>query len=184
MVNAYATLVQEDGISHTLRSMSNTGLGHEWNVIGLDTGTEQKQWYYMDISNKAYLFGYNNPMILSSPEMFSYDASIPENEDGTYTITLTSGASIQLQGGNIVKSADRGDVNQDGITAIDDATAALSIYAKRGASLPVIEYSESQLAAADVDGDGAVTISDATVILTYYAMTAVQLSPDWSEVIG
>ncbi|MBQ8514201.1 MAG: hypothetical protein IJ496_02275 [Ruminococcus sp.] len=61
-----------------------------------------------------------------------------------------------------------GDSNGDGKILISDATAALTIYARRGASMTErLRLAESY--AMDMDTDGTIEISDATEILRYYA---------------
>ena len=71
-----------------------------------------------------------------------------------------------------------GDVNEDGVVDISDATLALTHYARTAASLSS-DLTETQLLAADIDEDGVITLSDATAILTYYARYAAGLNPAW-----
>ncbi|MBQ8513978.1 MAG: hypothetical protein IJ496_01090 [Ruminococcus sp.] len=78
----------------------------------------------------------------------------------------------------------RGDVNGDDIIDISDATAALTIYVQIAASLPIEDYTESQMSTADVNKNGIVEISDATAFLTYYAQNAVGLSPSWDDIVS
>lgn len=72
-------------------------------------------------------------------------------------------------------ASSKGDVNVDGSIDIDDASMALTIYARKAAGLSIDEYSEAQMSNADVDDDGAVTIDDAAAILVYYARKAAGL---------
>ena len=75
-----------------------------------------------------------------------------------------------------------GDVDMDGNVDISDATLALTIYARRAASLTVDEYTEKQLMVADADQDDDIDISDATAILAYYAQNAAGLNPAWDKI--
>lgn len=106
---------------------------------------------------------------------------------GTAVITASSGTysesfTVSVTGGT--PAILKGDVDLNGIVNISDATEALTIYAKRGASLSTDEYTDAQLQSADVDEDGVINISDATAILTYYAQTAASLNPTWENIIG
>lgn len=76
-----------------------------------------------------------------------------------------------------------GDVDRDGTISIQDATLALTEYARYASSLSS-ELDAEQQELADVDGDGLVTISDATYILTYYAQQAASLSPTWEDILS
>ncbi|MBQ8515695.1 MAG: leucine-rich repeat protein [Ruminococcus sp.] len=183
MFDSLITLLREEGISDTIQCLENRGANHEWNVIGLDVGTESERWYYLDGANRVYLFGYEHGILKSSPEMFAYTSDIPENEDGTYTITLYDGTQIRLQGDSLQSGAVCGDVDGNGLVEITDATLTLTIYARQAASLP-LTATEAEIAAADVDGDGVVDISDATAILTYYARYAAGLKPSWEHILG
>ncbi len=180
LVNIYATLVNETGISDTLYSESVTGLNHEWNAIGLDAGTENEKWYYMDLSNRTYLIGYENDILSLNPEMFAYDSELTENDDGTYTVTLTSGKVINIQSADAELVTVKGDVNGDGRVMIDDATAVLAIYAETAAGMET----SGNTAAADIDGNGSIDITDATAILTYYAQYSAGMDPDWNVLLG
>ncbi|MBQ8514817.1 MAG: hypothetical protein IJ496_05410 [Ruminococcus sp.] len=77
----------------------------------------------------------------------------------------------------------KGDVTGDGMVTIEDATEALTMYARYAASLSLDEWQDEQKAAADADGDGYVEISDATAILTYYAQYSASLNPDWDDIL-
>ncbi len=179
IVNSYVKKIQDDGISDTLVSMSNYGKDHQWNVIGLDVGTENEMWYYLDLTNAEFLVGYENSLITNNPEMFSYDPNISKNNDGTYTITVND-IKINLQGSDPEVYYLKGDVTGDGDISIDDATSALMIYARSTAGISTDEYTIIQKKAADIDGDGEITMSDATAILSYYAMNAAGFTPEWS----
>ena len=179
LVNKYTSLIREQGLSSTLESVERYGLNHEWNVIGLDTGTENEKWYYLDLSNRTYLIGYENDILSLNPEMFAYDPELTENDDGTYTVTLTSGKEINIQSSDAELVTVKGDVNGDGKVMIDDATAVLAIYAETAAGIDVT----GNTAAADIDGNGSVDITDATAILTYYAQYSAGMNPDWNEML-
>ncbi|MBQ8515895.1 MAG: D-alanyl-D-alanine carboxypeptidase [Ruminococcus sp.] len=84
--------------------------------------------------------------------------------------------------GLTASAALKGDVDQDGTITIQDATMALTEYARYAASLPS-ELDAGQLERADVDEDGLVTITDATYILTYYARQAASLSSSWADIL-
>lgn len=179
LVNKYTSLIREQGLSSTLESVERYGLDHVWNVIGLDTGTENEKWYYLDLSNRTYLIGYENGILTSNPEMFAYDPELTENDDGTYTVTLTSGKEINIQSADAELVTVKGDVNGDGRVMIDDATAVLAIYAETAAGIDVT----GNTAAADIDGNGSIDITDATAILTYYAQYSAGMNPDWNEML-
>ena len=177
--------MQQKELTTTLQAKRSTGLNHEWNVIGLNTGTSYEKWYYLDATNRMFLVGYENPTIIASSAMFDYDASVPRNSDGTYTITLTDGTEIRLQGDDYTgDTVIRGDASLDGAVSIDDATIALSVYAMQAAGLSIERYSAVQQSAADADADSTVTITDATAILVYYARGAAGLTADWDEILG
>ncbi|MBQ8724882.1 MAG: hypothetical protein IJY74_04330, partial [Oscillospiraceae bacterium] len=141
---------------------------------------ENEKWYYLDLSNGTYLIGYNSSIVTSNPEMFSYDSELAANEDGTYTVTLSSGKTVNIQSADAELVTVKGDVNGDGKVTIDDATAVLSMYASKAAGMEAAGNTE----AADVDGNGAVDITDATIILTYYAQYSAGMEPDWNELLG
>lgn len=178
VVNSFVKKVQNDGISNTLKSMSIYGKDHEWNVIGLDVGTKNEIWYYLDLTNAEFLVGYDNSLITNNPEMYSYDPNIVKNNDGTYTIKVND-TNINLQGNDPLIHYLKGDVTGDGDISIDDATLALTIYARNTACLSTEGYTDVQKKAADIDGDGEITISDVTAILSYYAMCAAGMTPEW-----
>ncbi len=180
IVNRCVQKMNEDGISYTLVSMSNYGAGHEWNVIGLNTGTDNEKWYYMDLANGTYLIGYDNNIIKSNPAMYSYDSNAVKNSDGTYTIKIDSEKEIRLQSSDLLVPYSKGDVTGDGDISMADATSALIIYARSTAGISTDEYTSVQKKAADIDGDGEITMSDATAILSYYAMNAAGLTPEWN----
>ena len=183
MFEAYASVLSEDSITDTIAATENRGEGHEWNVIGLDVGTAEEKWYYLDASNGLYLFGYESDVLKTFPAMFSYDASVPENADGTYTITLTDGMVIDLEGSFAEGSLQQqGDVNRDNAVNIADASLVLAIYAQQAAGL-VPDAGAEEIAASDVDGDGDTDLTDASAILCYYAQSAAGLSPDWDEIL-
>ncbi len=179
LVNRYTSLVREQGLSSTLESVERYGQDHVWNAVGLDTGTENEKWYYMDLSNRTYLIGYQNSIFTSNPEMFAYDPELEANEDGTYTVTLASGKVINIQSADAELVTVKGDVNGDGSVMINDATAVLTMYAYKAAGMETT----GNTAAADVDGNGTVDITDATAILTYYAQYSAGMNPDWDELL-
>lgn len=92
---------------------------------------------------------------------------------------------------DIEKTADRiissleifGDLDEDGVVQISDATMVLNIYARGAACLDTSEYTDRQKKAADVNKDGKIDISDATAILTYYAQNAAGLNPTWDKIV-
>ena len=176
LFKVYAEVLAKEGISTTITAMENFGAGHQWNVIGLDTGTENERWYYHDASNGQCLIGYENGILKSNPEMFAYDGDIPENEDGTYTITLKDGTLINLQGEDAERNVLTGDADGNGSVDISDAVLVLKVYAQKAADLTPDEgYT-------DTDGDGVTEIGDASAILTYYAMSAADIPVSWEDI--
>lgn len=176
LFKVYAEVLAKEGISTTITAMENFGAGHQWNVIGLDTGTENERWYYHDASNGQCLIGYENGILKSNPEMFAYDGDIPENEDGTYTITLKDGTLINLQGEDAERNVLTGDADGNGSVDISDAVLVLKVYAQKAADLTLDEgYT-------DTDGDGVTEIGDASAILTYYAMSAADIPVSWEDI--
>ncbi|MBQ8513884.1 MAG: hypothetical protein IJ496_00620 [Ruminococcus sp.] len=97
------------------------------------------------------------------------------------SVSVNVAASQEVQNVTIVLDAlcTKGDVNEDGVADISDATLALTHYARTAASLDS-GLSDVQISAADVDEDGVITLSDATAILTYYAQYAAGLNPGWN----
>ena len=63
----------------------------------------------------------------------------------------------------ITKKAIIGDVNNDGVISIADATTLQKYLAN------IVDFNDEQLAAADTNGDGSVSIADATQIQRYLA---------------
>lgn len=183
VVSNYVDRIQKNGFSNTLKCEINTGLNHEWNVIGIDTGTEKEKWYYLDLSNGTYLIGYENPILSSNSQMFSYDPGISRNDDGTYTIKIHNGTKIRLQGSDLSFQIIKGDINHDGKVSIDDAASILSIYAVTVSGLQNTDFSPEQFAEADVNEDGKVTIADAAAVLSYYAQQSSGITPDWTDII-
>lgn len=76
-----------------------------------------------------------------------------------------------------------GDINSDGITDLDDAVSALTIYSYNAAGISSNKITEPMKVIADADGDGKVTLDDAVKILTYYSMKAAGLDPSWTQII-
>ena len=98
-------------------------------------------------------------------------AAVDKDGDGTYeTMVGTESEDTYITG----------DVDENGLIDISDATTALTMYARNAAGLPVDEYSYAQKKAADTDGNYTVDIRDATAILTYYARKAAGLEAGWS----
>lgn len=178
----YASVLAEDGISTTISASENYGAGHQWNVIGLDTGTENERWYYLDASNGQYLIGYEANILRENPAMFSYDPDIPLNEDGTYTVTLHDGTAVNIQAKNAAREYGRGDTDLDGDIDLEDAALILSIYAMKAVGITP-ELSADSIAASDINEDGATNLDDAAAVLSYYAQKAAGLEPSWDEII-
>ena len=61
-----------------------------------------------------------------------------------------------------------GDVDEDGILAVEDAVAILTAYARNSAALES-NLTASQKRLADVDQDSSISVEDAVSVLTYYA---------------
>ena len=74
----------------------------------------------------------------------------------------------------------KGDVNEDGVVGISDASFVLSCYASLSSGLGI----ESDPDLADIDGDGKIQISDAGYILKYYALFATGIEPVWEDIIS
>ncbi len=72
----------------------------------------------------------------------------------------------------------KGDPNNDGIVAVEDAVLVLQTYAQQSAGLPV-EISDAVFTAMDVDEDGKIAVEDAVKILTYYARQSAGLDVSW-----
>ena len=106
---------------------------------------------------------------------------VPENYIEPEKTTLVVGETEGVQ--TVILTLEKeyilGDVNEDGVVDISDATLALTHYARTAASLSS-DLTGTQLLAADIDGDGVITIADATAILTYYAQYAAGLNPSWN----
>lgn len=108
-------------------------------------------------------------------------------ESGTYEIIVSaSGYSTDLTFEITIpeKTDVFGDVNEDGVVDITDATIALSIYAKEMAMLSISDYTQKQIDAADVNGNGEVEIADATLILRYYAEKMAGIDTDWNKILS
>jgi lysophospholipase L1-like esterase len=73
----------------------------------------------------------------------------------------------------------QGDVDNNGIIAVEDAVSVLTEYARISAALDSDMIATQQLAA-DVNGDGAIGVEDAVGILTYYAKQSAGLQPSFS----
>lgn len=178
----FGRIAKEDGLSSTLTVTENYGVNHQWNVIGLDTGTENERWYYLDASNGQYLIGYEANILRENPAMFSYDPDIPLNEDGTYTVTLHDGTAVNIQAKNAAREYGRGDTDLDGDIDLEDAALILSIYAMKAVGITP-ELSADSIAASDINEDGATNLDDAAAVLSYYAQKAAGLEPSWDEII-
>ncbi|MBQ8515752.1 MAG: hypothetical protein IJ496_10180 [Ruminococcus sp.] len=98
----------------------------------------------------------------AKPECTVLDLALPSIT--TPTIDLLTGAVIDGASEYL-----KGDVDQNGIVEISDASDILLKYAQIGAGLA--EYDENY----DYDGNGTVDISDATEVLTIYAKSGAGL---------
>ena len=80
-------------------------------------------------------------------------------------------------------SAVKGDVDSDDSVTISDASAALSLYARRSSELDISDFTEDQLDCADVDKNGTVDLTDASAILSYYAKNGAGIKTYWATVL-
>lgn len=83
----------------------------------------------------------------------------------------------------IVERKSPGDVNEDGVIDISDATLVLQYYAETAVGL-VPDIANFKSENADVDGNGIIDITDATLILTYYARYASGLDVSWESLLS
>ncbi|WP_298482248.1 leucine-rich repeat protein [uncultured Ruminococcus sp.] len=185
--------VQQHNMSATLQTLRQTGTNHVWNVIGLNTGTSAEKWYYLDATNGLFLAGYENPRLSNNSTLYAY-TSIPKNAGGTYTITVSGGKTVKLQGSDyVLQNSDytynsggtpsRGDINGDNSIDTNDAYLTLTAYAKQsvGASTG---FTDAQLSAMDVDQNGSINTADAYYILCYYARSSVGADCSWDTIIA
>lgn len=187
--------VQQHNMSSTLQNGRQTGANHVWNVIGLNVGKSTEKWYYLDATNGLFLVGYENAKLSGNAALYSYK-SVPKNADGTYSITISSGKTVKLQGSDYVLQKNdytysninigppsRGDVNGDSSINADDAYLTLVAYARQsvGASSG---FTSAQLSAMDVDLNNHVNPNDAYYILCYYARHSVGADVSWETVIS
>ncbi|MDE6021501.1 MAG: leucine-rich repeat protein [Ruminococcus sp.] len=177
-VNSFVKKLHENGISDTLISMSGHGVDHEWNIVGLNTGTDNEEWYYLDLANKTYLIGYEDSIISNNPAIFGCDPDTIKNSDGTYTIQIDNDTFVNVQSKNLIVPYSKGDVTGNGKINIDDAAELLKIYAKNAAGITHEHISEKILTACDANNDGIININDASLILTYYSKYAAGLVPE------
>lgn len=187
LIGKYVSYLQENGFSENIKQVQMYGTGHTWNAIGLDTGTENELWYYTDALNGSYMIGYENSILSSNSSMFSYDSSIPKNNDNTYTITLSDGSIINLQGKDMLFESESlyGDANGNGSIDVDDASIVLSYYAQKAAGLNVEGKEEfKNITNGDVDKNNEISVDDASFILSYYAKNAAGLNPTWDNILN
>ncbi len=119
---------------------------------------------------------YNILNTWSKPVTADISSTLPgegANEGDTLTVTFT----ISGLGNSPFSEVVYGDIDGDGVVALNDGSAVLSEYAKIAAGLTAT-FTDAQKTAADVDGDGVVSLSDASKILGYYAACAAGLNPD------
>ena len=185
--------VQQKNMSATLQTLRKTGTNHVWNVIGLNVGTRSEKWYYLDATNGLFLVGYENTRLSNAATLYAY-TNIPKNTGGTYTITVSGGKSVRLQGSDyVLQSSDytyssggtpsRGDVNGDRNIDANDAYLTLTAYAKQSVGTST-GFTNAQLSAMDVDQNGSINANDAYYILCYYARHSVGANPTWESVIA
>ncbi len=85
---------------------------------------------------------------------------------------------------NIITDITLGDVDQNRLIDITDATDVLAYYANIAVDIPTADYTIAKQMAADIDGNGTIDITDATAILTYYAQKAAGLEPTWEDILA
>ncbi|MGN1403683.1 MAG: leucine-rich repeat protein [Ruminococcus sp.] len=185
--------VQQHSMSATLQTLRQTGTNHVWNVIGLNAGTASEKWYYLDATNGLFLVGYENTRLSKDTTLYAY-TSIPKNAGGTYTITVSGGKTVKLQGSDyILQSSDyayssggtpsRGDINGDSSIDANDAYLTLTAYAKQSVGTST-GFTDAQLSAMDADQNGSINANDAYYILCYYARSSVGADCSWDVIIS
>lgn len=96
----------------------------------------------------------------------------------TTTVTTTTTAIPTSPSGSYAK----GDLNNDTLIELTDASMVLQVYAMNSASL-VCSISDAALTAGDINENGRLDIDDASMILTYYAQNAAGLDASWDAII-
>lgn len=152
-----------------------------------DSSTEDYQ-YTMCIGDIIYFDTEQNDLAFtiddSSLISLSEDGTCTAISEGTTNLTVVQNGLKVYNIEIIVENAViTGDVDEDGVVQISDATMVLNIYARGAACLDTSEYTDRQKKAADVNKDGKIDISDATAILTYYAQNAAGLNPTWDKIL-
>lgn len=93
--------------------------------------------------------------------------------DGNTTITIKTDkmGTFAVLEELVQPDSDKGDVDDDGAITLKDAQLTLK------AALKLLQFDETEIAAADVNGDGNVTLKDAQKILRY----ALKLDTSWDD---
>ncbi len=177
-------VMQEKGFTNTLKTQRMGSDDHVWNAVGLDTGTHDEAWYYVDATNGLCLIGYENQVLKDYADMFHYDADLQKNGDGTYSVSSSTGDEIRLQGSDRSSFLCTGDLNGNGSVDIFDAYHALMISSYLSAGTDVSEIPSALLSSADVDLDGNVSMTDAYYILLYSSYAYLGEIVSWDTVLS
>ena len=136
-------------------------------IILYDTQTNQylsTEYSIYDLSQQYYF-----KMVASEDMLYFLSANETGLESYSDALELqVRGVSFEELAASATPIIQLGDVDEDGILAVEDAVAILTAYARNSAALES-NLTASQKRLADVDQDSSISVEDAVSVLTYYA---------------
>lgn len=137
-------------------------------IILYDVQTNQ----YLSTAYSIYDLSQQYYCQVAADEKMLYFLSADETaQEQAYLDTLDlqiRGVSFEELAASATPIIKLGDVDEDGVIAVEDAVAILTDYARTSAALES-NFTVSQKRLSDVDFDGSISVEDAVAVLTYYA---------------
>lgn len=146
-------------VSFTVKPKINTRIMNNKSVVFNWDEVLKAKSYNLEIINKS-----NNGVI--SKNNLTENSFITFLDSGKYSVRIISDNNVVSDSMDFeIEYKDQliGDVNNDGIVSIADATTLQKYLAN------IVDFDDEQLAVADTNGDGSVSIADATQIQKYLA---------------
>ncbi len=147
-----------------------------------------------DNASEYYIIVISQSGAVSEYKVSGNSISIKLTEEGVYTINVTgynkAGESyaepvyVAARKKTVVSDDKRGDVNNDGVINLSDATLTLKYYACLMAGVEMDTSATFIKDYAYVNDDNVIDISDATLILEYYACETAGLEASWTDILA